>query len=137
MNLVEALNRVFEKVLGSNTTDSKNLLDDYIGGGGGGGTEIFRANVSVTEDGDETVYTLDKTSREIIEAIDSGKIVIADAINTEANEHFVLTCGGYMLQGTHFFFAFIDALRQISAVSESVVFAESIDGYPSYVKGGK
>jgi len=87
MELVGALNRVFEKVLGIKTADSKKLLDDYIGGGGGesgGSSERFIVNISLTDDSSEfpngftgqEYCSLDKTTAEIMEAINQGKQVI-------------------------------------------------------------
>ena len=68
MDLAEALNRVFEKTIGKNTVNAAELLEGY-GGSSGGGTFI----VHLATNGD--FIRTEETCGEVIDAIDSGKIV--------------------------------------------------------------
>lgn len=136
MNLVEALNRVFEKVLGSNTTDSKNLLDDYIGGGGGNGGDSLHLNISTTDTEHGTKYTLDKTAGEIIEALDTGKTVIAD-LAVEGSRILFFCCGYFIDLEMGYSIGFLDALKEFSPEGKLNFSAEGVDEYPSFESGGK
>lgn len=73
MKLKDALNIVFERVIGQNTVDSADM--DGMGGGGG---------LSVKSKASGENYVLDKTWKEIKDAFASGGSVIIDT--TEEGE---------------------------------------------------
>lgn len=93
-----------------------------LGGNGGGGTGggVLVVNVSITRDGNNTTYTLDKTWQEIVDAdlaieVSNGESTKETAIITEVAQ----VGASYNVTGA----------RQYET--------DSVSGYPSVTIGGK
>lgn len=70
------------------------LIINYPDAGGSDGSAVF--TITLTGDGDETPYSIDKTYTEITDAIEAGKVVIMsyDKYEEEAPMFLQLTCTG-------------------------------------------
>lgn len=132
MDLVGALNRVFEKVLGVKTADSKKLLDDYIGGGGGGG-DCKVVFADALENAETHSLTIDKTAAELIELIASGKYIIVTVENSE-DESLFLPLLSHVVEDGHASFYFLNLNGMILRAE---FYATGLNEKPVYSDGGR
>ena len=72
----EVMDKLLTMNFGTNTIDAEELFSEFKPSGGGG--DIFYVEVSYSSDdpSDETLV-LNKTAKEILDAIDAGKFVVA------------------------------------------------------------
>lgn len=113
MKLKDALNIVFERVIGQNTVDSA----DMEGMGGGGGL-VVKSKVSGED------FALDKTWKEIKDAFASGGSVIID--NSEENSQVTFSVIAVGLV------AFANGSYYLTAGNNEYE-TDSEDGYPKKV----
>ena len=90
--------------------------------GGGGALKI---GVTVTQSGDETTYTLDKTWKQIVDAVNGGIIpyICIDLIDGSTGVHVLIE---YSVVETDY-----------RVVFNAVYSTTSETGYPSFTEGGK
>lgn len=94
------------------------------GGGGSSGGGALKINVTVTQSGNETTFTLDKTYKQIVDAVNGG--IIPYICNADSSDGVIVVLKKYFLGGTGYVVEFDTGY---STTSEN--------GYPSFTSGGK
>lgn len=109
---------------------------DDSGGGGGSGALVL--HVTVTIEGGDAIYSLDKTAGEIAEAIEAGAPVMIYHSEGDKTYIFTLADYGYGLADNNYYYAFeffSPSLEAESVLFEYVATAASLEAaavaYPS------
>lgn len=92
------------------------------GGSSGGGA--LKINVTVTQSGNETTFTLDKTYKQIVDAVNGG--IIPYICKADSSDGVIVVLKKYFLGGIGYVVEFD---TEYSTTSEN--------GYPSFTSGGK
>ena len=101
-------------------------ISDATGGGSGGG--VMLVSVSAVQDGDDIIYTADKTAREIINAM--PLVYTEDLISEGTVKTHVFTLfsdGSYSIHNGEYTFSY----------HSMELVAETLDDYPTHTETGK
>lgn len=105
------------------------LIKAFGGGsGGGGGGGVLVVHQTVTQDGDDTLYTLDKTYKELTDAINGGTIPYMVVESDNGVEYNV-----YLMS----FYAQYAADDLCVKFSNKLYYTDSQNGYPVHTETGK